>query len=690
MEFFKRSNSLDSIGVLYDDSNRDGVSPAAPEAPATASSGWPGAPAREGSEQLHVFTMSSSPIQQPQRRLLPIMSPLFADVLSDSSTTAETRTYSSSYPRTTSTLPVLHLRSVSGDWVYAGQPQAVVRFRSCINASDMTRNDAASGNVSGAASTADGEVAGAADGSGIPSLAGPFTADILCIILLYVGVDSHADIVQMGGVCRFWRYYVNLAPHWTYFRRKEWKKQADLPRYVRRAVAKIKIVTRDDYIKERQKVEDCKRREELISTAKHLRWCLATAIMTGIMITANFVVAYFLGFLRTALHSDVKLAITTFVLMVVMSALEFIVVVNPLASGPSSSSNKQGTLRILSWGLLMLVISMVLGTISALAFTRVRATGRVLDGSTIDFSMNASCTIYTASQLPSFAFLPAELSDIRWRPITTDASAATFEPYCLPIKEGDSDDGTRICFVLLYFDANYSSAVFSNATALELEKNVGTTTALGFDPLQAGPLIGSLWCQHSDRPQVIALTTVMYAVVMDWRDRLYPSTSDWLGPARRTPSFDNISFRCSSNIHRAVVEDPSKSTQVWYDGSVAWQWHYVPLLSDQESVRKSFEALHRHFLWYAFACHIIAAGLWVLMLLSQMIWRHGATELLGVSTVTALLLLNPLTMMLCGILCVHVSDQYMLCSATSGGALIGGGVGLLFLVVAIYVAARKW
>ncbi|GET86398.1 hypothetical protein, conserved [Leishmania tarentolae] len=661
MDFFKRTTSLDSIGVVF--SERE---PQSRDRPASH------AATRELSER-RVFTPVLAPSPRAAR---------MDDAGSETSSTTDTRRHSSSYPVTTSSVRVHHLRDVSGDFTFTGQPQAVVHFRSCI-----TANDARSRLLAGAGRGSDSNVENEAEAV-LPVKTGPFSADIVCIILLYVDTSTHADIVQLGSVCRFWRFYANLAPHWTYFRSKEWRKQANLPRYVRRLVAKRKIVTRDEYIRERMKVEGYKKKEIIIGTAKHVRWCVATGIMVALMLIANFVVAYFLGFLRTALSSDLNLGITTFVLLVVATLLEIVIVIFPLAGNSLSSRNKHSTMRILAWCLFILVCSMVLGTISALAFTRVQASRHVLEGPTIDLTMSAPCVAYSSEKLPSFVLVPADLSDLRWRPITLDEHEKQLTPYCVS-KNDDDRDTAPMCFVLMYFDANYSSAVFQNESALLAAKDVGTHYAKLFDPFSVRAQINGLWCNTSDRPQVVALSQVVYSRVKARRDQLYPTTAQWLDPSRRPSTFSTISLRCSSAISREKTENPPKSTDLWYGSAVPWKWNYVPLATTYAQVRGTFQRRHDHFLRYAFVCYIVASVLWSMMLLAQIIFKTASNMILGVATTAALVCLNPLTMILSGALCVKVSDLYFMCDAGSGGALIGGGVGLTFLVLTIYVTARE-
>ncbi|CAJ1018217.1 hypothetical protein Q4I32_001563 [Leishmania shawi] len=661
MGFFKRTISLDSIGVVYDELDLRSSNGAAAHGVT-----------REVLEH-RVFT----PVLTP-----PLNVARIDDLFSETSTTPDTHTYSSSYPVATSTAHIHHLREVSGDFTFTGQPSAVVHFRSCITANDTrSRLHAQAGRRGGDDGVKTSETE-------LPVQTGPFSADIVCVILLYVDASTHANVVQLGSVCRFWRFYANLAPHWTYFRCKEWRKQANLPRYVRRILVKTKIVTREDYIRERLKVEDYKKKEELISTAKHIRWCVATAIMVGVMLTANFVVAYFLGFLRTALRSDVNLGITTFVLLLSTTLLEVTLVISPLAGNSISGTNKHSTMRILAWGLFMLVCSTVLGTISALAFTRAQASKRVLEGPTIDFTMSAQCEAYSSQNLPSFVLVPAELSDLRWRPVTLDESEKQLTPYCV-MKSAEGGGKTPMCFVLMYFDANYSSAVFQNESALLAGRDVGTRYADSFDPFSVGVQIRGLWCNTSGHPQVVALSQAVYSRVKARRDQLYPATADWLDPSRRPATFTAISLRCSSDINREKTENPPKSTDVWYTSVAAWKWSYVPLVTPHEQVRSTFQQAYDHFLHYAFVCHIITGVLWGIMLFAQMIFKTAASVVLGVATAVALACLNPLTMILSGALCVKVSDSYFMCDAGTGGALIGGGVGLTFLLLAIYVTVRE-
>lgn len=124
----------------------------------------------------------------------------------------------------------------------SGHPMDVVRFLSCIpwqlprNNKSLTSSSNAVANIHTTTTT----------GTVIPPPEhGPFPADIFNVILLYLDASSCKDINNVGLVCKFWHFYVNFAPHWSYFRRKRWaEEQFDLPRYIRAIVSKPKIVTR--------------------------------------------------------------------------------------------------------------------------------------------------------------------------------------------------------------------------------------------------------------------------------------------------------------------------------------------------------------------------------------------------------------------------------------------------------------
>ncbi|EPY38766.1 hypothetical protein AGDE_05163 [Angomonas deanei] len=632
--------------------------------------------------------------------------------------------------------PNYHARVNSFGVTFSGLPVDVVRFRSCINWNtrlygdpnhNSTEEEQNNHNNNNSLTQYYGATAEQKTEDGVvvtdppPPQTGPFSAELLSIILLYVDAEDPRSILRFGAVCRYWYYYSNYSPHWTFCRRLHWQREKrELPKSIRHIILRPKVVTREEFFREIKTVDSCKRVDRLLGKARHIRWCLALAIIVAILITANFVVAWFLGYLRTALRSDVNLAITTFVMMLVMVFLELTVIISPLGSMSAPSSQKEAALFTLSWALLMLVLSLLFGTITSLSFTRVQAEKRVLDAPTMNLTMKAPCTFNDiTSKVPSFAVLPAVLSDIRWRPMNFTAVNATgdsssmeddddddtpyvtevhyndptfaeafphIRPYCL---QKQNDDSSQQCYVVLYFDYNYSSPLYRNETYWERHKNVGSANAFGFSPF-SNEQPPEMWCSRPNRAPTIALSTTFYVDTVKERDGRFPTFDSWQSYAETHPSSNfNYSYRCSSSVNREKTESPPKSTEMWYKHSPAWTSHYVPLLSRTLGQRATHQRIHNHFFRYSYVCYIIAGIIWGVMLICQGIFAHQALTVLGITTVIAISILNPFTLFLSGILCVNVSDNYFMCSKDSGGAMIGGGLGIMLMALGIYVSVRQ-
>lgn len=101
-----------------------------------------------------------------------------------------------------------------------------------------------------------------------------------------------------------------------------------------------------------------------------------------------------------------------------------------------------------------------------------------------------------------------------------------------------------------------------------------------------------------------------------------------------------------------------------------------------------FVYMHHHFVQYAYTVYTITSGLWLLMLCIQCIFKKAAVTLLGATTVIVVFLFNPIMLLFSGVLCLKVKDDYFMCSAQSGGAMIGGGIALVLAILIIYVSAR--
>ncbi|PWU84327.1 hypothetical protein C4B63_235g7 [Trypanosoma cruzi] len=634
MDYWTRSanrNSLESIGVTYDERETSPVV-----------NGNVGE--RAGHAQVATPDMSSPPFQSRSNQDRDWSS--FTDEL----TTTDTTGFTSS-SRQLGGLSVHHRdRNLLG-FTFSGIPADVVCFRSCISyhSHRSSKNFVA------------------------PEQTGPFAADVLCIILLYIVVDMR-EILQVSHTCRYWRFYANYAPHWTYYRRIDWGRRIkDLPRYIRKVVVKPKIVTQEEYFRERSKVQRAQRREEIMSTARHVRWCVAIALLSASACTANFVVAYFLGFLPTVLRNDRSLGTVTFLLMVILVVLEVTVVIVPLG-GATSPSEKQNMMRLIAWGLFLLFSACIFGTISSLAMARVQSTGHVISGTVLDFTKDRDCGVMEAHHNPSFVLLPTKIADIRWRPITMDDTERKFIPYCI------SHFNETICYVFLYFDGLYRSNIFNNASAV-VTKDIGTRTALGFDPMDNST---DHRCTNASRPHVIALTESVYAHVREEANRYFPDEV-YTNPILRPQQRGKISYICSMDYARVATEDSPGSTRMWYKHGHPWRRHHIPLSTDITGVEKEFEETHDHYLHYAFGCYIITSVLWAVMLIMQCFTREQALMVLGLTTTVTLALMNPIIMVLAGALCVKVPDRYFMCNASSGGSLIGGGLFISAVLAALYV-----
>lgn len=308
-----------------------------------------------------------------------------------------------------------------------------------------------------------------------PRRTGPCSADLLRRVILFVDASARSDILEMGRVCRFWRYHTNFAPHWTAFRKKDWSTRAlNIPKNVRTTVVKQKTVTREEYVSERKLLTSYQRQDRIVSRARYIRWCAALGIVAAILLSANYVIAFCMGFFRTqALGNDTTLGVATFFLMLILSLCEAALVLFPLGGTGEAftESNRVGRMsRVLCWTELLVALSLVFGIILALSFSRVSGLSSVLNGPLLNMTMNAACE-YVAMQMtvPSFVTLPAPLSDIRWRPLTMDPTEKEHVPYCLD----------TVCYDLLYFDSAYQSPAFQNQEGYD-QRNIGTYLALGY------------------------------------------------------------------------------------------------------------------------------------------------------------------------------------------------------------------
>ncbi|KAH8604889.1 hypothetical protein ERJ75_001670700 [Trypanosoma vivax] len=513
--------------------------------------------------------------------------------------------------------------------------------------------------------------------SNAPERTGPFDGDILSIILLYVAIDMR-EILQVSHTCRYWRFYANYAPHWTYYHRLDWGRQLiQLPGYLRRMVGRPKEVTRDEYFRQQRRVREIQQHEAIRGSGRHLKWCIAVSILTAAVCTGNFAASYFLGIVLSNQMSDGALASVVFVVMGLVVFLEGALVITPLGDA-ATPSKKHKMLRLLSWGAFLLLSGCVLGTMTALTMARAKSAGQVLGSPVIDLVQNEECDVVDLSTTPAFVRLPAALSDIRWRPLTADVEEKTFMPHCVTYAHKE------MCFVLLFFDKLYQSSVFNNSTLGDAIEAHVTRSALGFDPFNVS---GGAWCAKAGRPQVIAVTRPVYMRIVSEQEQLFPRDV-YTNPAARSSELETLTYHGSVNYPRLVTEDPPGSSNAWYESGTPWRRHYIPLVTDIKNTRSHFQDEYRHYVHYAWVCYLSAGVLWSVILVLQCVMQDNPLFVLGAATTITLVFMNPIVLTLAGVLCVKVSDYYFMCSNRAGGAMIGSGIFLTALVLACYVCFR--
>lgn len=78
---------------------------------------------------------------------------------------------------------------------------------------------------------------------------------------------------------------------------------------------------------------------------------------------------------------------------------------------------------------------------------------------------------------------------------------------------------------MLFFDAYYNSTVFHSEEALNKYKNVGSCTALGFNPLNINNYSLTSWCEKWNVPQVVAVSVLTYQHIQSARDARFSTNT---------------------------------------------------------------------------------------------------------------------------------------------------------------------
>lgn len=657
---------------------------------------------------------------------------------------------------------------------------------------------------------------------------GPLNADLLRRVFLFVSSDNRRDILAMGATCRFWYYHSNFSPHWTRFRSQDYRSHSksdwpQLPKALRASLARPTVVTREQYVAERKLVAKYRRSAAVRSWCYDIRVCIALGVVVCILVCLNYLIGFFFGrFLYRALSLDSEMGGISFITAVFLAVVEVVVVIMPLGSMVSAGGGSGGKdggggggvvdregrktalvknhfediSRALSCAEWLIALSIIFVPIIALAFARVTAANQLLKGSTMDLTSTATCELTNVFErwYPSFAVLPAALTDLRWRPITTDASERQYIPYCIPLEFPDKNsindkhfisqlnEDEIYCYSLLYFDAHYSSLAFTS-TAGYSSRHIGTYTALGYEVFgncsanstkdrripstslweaeenrtqkkreysffdlgeeeayeacertkrsirrhprqrkesnrcpQKGTVMAlspplavrnhsdnvlhlaveneddtdpstycASWCSTFLSPPVIAISSILYFSLSAQLDEKYPTLNSWTDAEGRPTSLKQIEYQTVSAIPRVGTTDMARFVDL-YKHDDLWRTHYFPLVSSVEKSSTFFKNYKKHFRTYVHVCWIISVFPLVIMMLGQFFLRRSPTMLLGVSTVVVLVLLNPLSMILAGGVCVNTPDTITMCSPGLGGVLIGTGLSLCFIVLTIYVS----
>lgn len=151
---------------------------------------------------------------------------------------------------------------------------------------------------------------------------GPFPAELLHMILLFIPAHSRQEMVGVSSVCRFWRYHSNYTPQWTRFRLNTWV--GNYPKQVAAKLKQRKIVTRAEMIEERRRAIDESQQENKVARAGH--WLKESLILLLVicMLLLNWGIAVALGHATIGLNTDGKLGTTLFFVFAVIAFFEYV------------------------------------------------------------------------------------------------------------------------------------------------------------------------------------------------------------------------------------------------------------------------------------------------------------------------------------------------------------------------------
>lgn len=551
-------------------------------------------------------------------------------------------------------------------------------------------------------------------GSHVPQGAYPASrcdAGLLRRIILFLPYDDRRDIIEMGSVCRLWHMQVKHAPHWSIFRQQDHRTRSlNLPKKLRTSLSQQQTVNRDEYISERQILHEYKEKGNWKSRVGHWRWCVAIAITVGVLIILNFGLAFFLAYATYDLLDPEEIAFgaVAFSLMLVNSVLEGILVVTPLsrnhpeldtqpdddqhtsstarelASPAFSSLHQMGSLSFaLSWWELLVVVSIVFGTIIALAFSRifvlVKANQSTIATDGAEF-LNCSFAPWNGSY---FIVFPTKNFSS-----TTHLPSVQREmlPYCTASG----------CYALVFRGLAYLSesapANFFSSCKIHLPDSERNDASVLLCTGQGGPG----FTDESSGSQPWWLRREGHNGHIEYRSSFRETVpfSQFVS-ALKSPSAPSPFFQPQDGRQGEMYEE--KAHRFFFEADFGsnfsahhhWVGEHVRLEPREGPLRNSRNDTIQHFKSLVSACIGITGSLWIVMLISQAISIPSGTQFLGVTTCITLLCLNPLTMLLSGVLCITQKDDYFMCSSSSGGMLIGMSFCLLSFALAAFLWIRE-
>ena len=333
---------------------------------------------------------------------------------------------------------------------------------------------------------------------------GPFPAELLAMILLFIPAHSRQEMIGISSVCRFWRYHSNYTPQWTRFRLNTWV--GSYPKPVAAKLKQRKIVTRTELIEERRRAIDESQQENKVARAGH--WFKESIVLSLVicLLLLNWGIAVALGHATAGLNTDGKLGSTLFFVFVVIALLDYIALrlvsyiwfdntdriagagvyaqamrvaadgtALELAGAGGASGFVDGSKTIQTTPWILVAFTVASTVVIGLLWGRILSCRVIADAGTfaapdiLSATSNFDGTPSTtqSSGTPGFIRLPAPLSDPRWMILNTtlvyNSSLSASPSWGYYRNNTDFLDIQRS--TLLWFDESRVSPLFTNAAS---------------------------------------------------------------------------------------------------------------------------------------------------------------------------------------------------------------------------------